>query len=462
MANSKLESELAEKLTIRSSCASENDLLEQLRKLVTSFNTLPQDLITTLSTLRRIFDNIIQHPNDDKYREIKLTNETFNSKVWQYPAAQELMKMSGWVVEGDHVRLKDESCLPIVSRALNSQFERCKYEYDVGDAIYKGNGTKLRRMLQQAQIPITNLRPCGMSLLNLALKFHQVGIARILITEYSMNVNATDADQEPCVLSLIHGAQESVIMDFINEFDVDVNVTDGEMSFLNHAIVYKCFDVVRYLIEMCKLDVNAPIQTYLFDELRFTPLHFAYATNEPTIVDYLIQHGANKNAVDVHRKKPIEYEGGTPGMIELSQVDANYRKIHRNVYGPEYKCYHELRRKYSKKEAVARTIQMYPSLLNEEGPTMRDLFGTPTLNELNRYITDMAPSYYDVGLQLDIVNSQLKLIRNDPSLSDLREKCRKTLEVWLENDNSATWKKLCDALQEVELTVLAEQIKNTQ
>ena len=33
------------------------------------------------------------------------------------------------------------------------------------------------------------------------------------------------------------------------------------------------------------------------------------------------------------------------------------------------------------------------------------------------------------------------------------------LEVWLENDTSATWKKLCDALEEEEMSFLAEQIK---
>jgi len=58
----------------------------------------------------------------------------------------------------------------------------------------------------------------------------------------------------------------------------------------------------------------------------------------------------------------------------------------------------------------------------------------------------MAPSYDRIGLELDIVNSQIKLIRNDPSLPGLEEKCLKMLEVWLENDISATWKKLCDAL----------------
>ena len=66
-------------------------------------------------------------------------------------------------------------------------------------------------------------------------------------------------------------------------------------------------------------------------------------------------------------------------------------------------------------------------------------------------------------LELDIVNnSQLKVIKKDPSLPDLKEKCRKMLEFWLENDTSATWKKLCDALQEAELNVLAERIKISQ
>ena len=51
---------------------------KQLDELVTSLS--PEDREATLSTLRRIFDNIIQHPNDDKYRQIKLTDEAFSSK----------------------------------------------------------------------------------------------------------------------------------------------------------------------------------------------------------------------------------------------------------------------------------------------------------------------------------------------------------------------------------------------
>ena len=69
---------------------------------------------------------------------------------------------------------------------------------------------------------------------------------------------------------------------------------------------------------------------------------------------------------------------------------------------------------------------------------IRSLECTPTINELNHYIIEIAPSYYDIGLDLGVVNSQLKLIRSGPSLYDLTEKCQKMLEVWLENDISAS------------------------
>ena len=65
---------------------------EQLDELITFLS--PEDRDATLSTLKRIFDNIIQYPNDDKYRQIRLTDEIFSSKVWQCPAGKELMKMS--------------------------------------------------------------------------------------------------------------------------------------------------------------------------------------------------------------------------------------------------------------------------------------------------------------------------------------------------------------------------------
>ena len=76
-------------------------------------NVSIEEQVATLSTFKKIFDNVIQHPNDDKYHQIKLTNKIFSNKVWQYPAGKTLMTISGWIVEDDHVRLQDASSVLI-------------------------------------------------------------------------------------------------------------------------------------------------------------------------------------------------------------------------------------------------------------------------------------------------------------------------------------------------------------
>ena len=93
-------------------------LLKQLDELLATVS--PEGQWATLSTLNRIFSNSIQHPGDDKFCQIKLASEVFTSKVWQYPAGKELMIMSGWVVEGDCVKLRSDSSIQI-ALAVTSQ-----------------------------------------------------------------------------------------------------------------------------------------------------------------------------------------------------------------------------------------------------------------------------------------------------------------------------------------------------
>ena len=86
-------------------------------------NVNPEDREATLSTLRRIFDNIIQHPNDDKYRQLSISSKTFISKVWQYAGSGELMQMSGWVLEGGHIKLKDESHIQVACAIVSHKLQ---------------------------------------------------------------------------------------------------------------------------------------------------------------------------------------------------------------------------------------------------------------------------------------------------------------------------------------------------
>ena len=81
------------------------------------------------------------------------------------------------------------------------------------------------------------------------------------------------------------------------------------------------------------------------------------------------------------------------------------------------------------------------------------------MNMLNHYITDMAIHYYGIGLELDIVNSKLRIIQEDFRFPGHKEKCRQMLNVWLDNDTSATWEKLCKALENENLSFLAGNIR---
>ena len=435
-----------------------SDLSRQLTLLIDHLN--PEDKEATLSTLKQIFSNTSQYPDVDKYRQIRVANKKFSNTVWKYPAGKELMKMSGWEVEGDHIRLKDDSYIQTVTGLLetltNDEMYEVpeEYESEMFRAVCCGDSLILRSLLQQIKIPANKILLHGIPLVRLALSFRHIGIARILIKEYSVEINSNHIHK-----FLSHGAPESEVIDLITEFNIDIK----DIDFISYALQCKCFEIVKFAIERCGYDVNSIIRDPNNDtEIQFTLLHLAYCANEPALAEYLISKGADKNATDFRGLKPIEYSGGHEGIVKQCEYLVQHRLITRDFSSEENK--HRillLREGYSEEEAVSRVIEKFPLLkLETSSPSKCDLNDVPTMKELNRYITDMAPFYFNIGLELDVLNNQLKLIRNDPSLPDLKEKCRKMLEVWLENDTSATWMKLCDALCEIGQNVLAENIKS--
>ena len=473
-------------------------LLEQVKKLSASLT--PQDLSDTLSTLRRIFDNIIQHPNDENYRQIKLTSKTFSSKVWQYPAGEELMKISGWVVEDDHVRLRDDSCVRILAQLLWEKLEEenpnvskkniSKRPKDVStdcaagvssltdleslklsgnaaiavaSAILSGNGTMLKRLLSQYTCPVRCFKIDGVSLIGMAYFTRQIGIVRILVDEYGVDANISYNDDRS-YLMLLEGsdstvASQSLVIQFIQDFNLDVHKQNKCYSALHLAMLHKLFTVVKFLVEESKVDVNCIMKV---DD--GTPLHMAYGMGEESIAQYLIEHGANQDAIDDHGRKPKDYRFYTNnGYYFLSQYHRKRSVIIKNS-GPELDNYRKLcEQGLADRDAVDATFEKFPNLQRFiVSFNSLALDAIPTLNELNYFITDMAPSYYDVGLQLGIDNRKLKLIKEDHiSFSGLEKKCLGMLEVWLNvNSTFATWKKLCEALERQGLNFLAGKIKD--
>ena len=166
----------------------------QLKNLELSLS--PKDREATLSTLRKIYDNIIQHPNDDKYRQVRLTNKRFSSEVWQYPAGKELMKMSGWVVEGDYVRLRDDSCIQSMSQLLESFLSSLvpllNDEFQVLiKASYNGDIDCIQKLLKVSHISpngeIYSENGSSFNVMYAAIIAQQMDIVKLLLIDYHLN-----------------------------------------------------------------------------------------------------------------------------------------------------------------------------------------------------------------------------------------------------------------------------------
>ena len=470
------------------------DLAKQLDALVMSLEIHNQE--ATLSTLKRIYDDIIQHPNDDKYCQIKLTDKTFSNKVWLYPAAVELMKKSGWVEESNCVKLKDDSCrIQIVAELLESVCKKNSHKWrlfkqpfpdrqaarvitglndddqlDIAQAIASGDGKLLREVLDKYDVSVIKEIRLGNDarthIITPVLQFRQIGIARILATEYKVDFNEVDGTGCPYYATLFERAgdssdsAQSLMIEFIRELKLDIAAHYQHVPALHYAVLLKLDNVLKFLVEEHQVDINS----VSLNTNRSTCLHVAYSMEQENIISYLIKHGANQDVLDEDGRKPSDCRfsehNTTRNYSLLSQkfiMLAKALDITKNR-GMSTSYYGELKaQNVPLIDALDRVFKKFPSLEGEIS-NYRDLNITPTLKELNCHIVDMAPSYYEIGLELDIVNSKMKLIRSEPSLPDLQEKCRRMLEVWLESDTCATWKKLCEALQEVGQDVLAERI----
>ena len=375
-------------------------ITKQIDKLIASLSS--KDREATLSTLRRIFDNIIQHPNDDKYRQIKLTSKTFSSKVWQYPAGEELMNMSGWVVEDDHVRLRDDSCVQIVSQLLKSFLSSSATgvvplpddEFQVLiKALYNGDVPCIQKLLKSSHISpngrIYSESGSSFNLLAAATIAQQIDIVKLLMTDYSMDpyvINMRSDDVSFLYIQFIfYYAPQSFIIAIMKYCGVksDFKATEG-FSLLHYAVLFNCFDVVCFLLEECSdFDVNVT------DSDLQTPLHLAYIFGHTQIAQYLIQHGADVFAVDSDDCTPYEYIDGNPDCIKDLEYFKNKRIIYHIPFSIEHCHYMKLvNLGIDEKEAVSLTMEQFPSL-QEDGPTQphHDIDHASALKEFTQFIT---------------------------------------------------------------------------
>ena len=382
-------------------------LQKQIEKIASSLK--PEDLEATVSTLTKIFDNIIEHPNDDKYCQIKLANKTFSNKVWRYPACEELMKMSGWVVEDDNVRLRDDTCLHIGSRLLNSFHEQLKslslpsgivkIAYDkykaILTAMYDGEIGHIQTILNHNNISssgtIVLQNGQSINLLKGAIAIQQTNVIELLIKTYSVDFYATNSEIVNSIFCIVPQSfaisllKSAGIRQFF-KFEFMNNAT-----LLHLAAMYNCFDIACFLITTCRdIDVN------LTDDFLHTPLHYATIAKHTKIADYLLQHGADVRAKDCKNCTPLDYVDGNPKIIKISQHMQNKRKIHEHPFSV-------IRMFYLKKvnsgvvdeEAVTHTMEKFPALKEEGSPQVHyDVDRASVLSEVSKYINQTPTPFH--------------------------------------------------------------------
>ena len=138
----------------------------------------------------------------------------------------------------------------------------------------------------------------------------QIGIARILTTEYGIDFNGSNKLGRPDYFLLCDRCDstesfQSLIIEFIKEFKIDFyRLALCVYTALNYVMLHKLFTVVKFLVEECKVDVNCVCHGVI----NGSPLHMAYSISEESIAQYLIEHGADQDAFDSDGRKPIDYK----------------------------------------------------------------------------------------------------------------------------------------------------------
>ena len=352
-------------------------------------------------TLGRIFDNVILYPNDEKYHQIKLASKVFSRKVWQYPACKELMKMSGWVVEGDHVRLKDRSYVQIASQLLHKSllsnsssatgvvpFPDDKFQVLI-EALSSGDIPCIQNLLNVRHISpdgrIFSESGCPLHLLYTATIPQKIDTVKMLVRDYSMDPYVTSVvNNSPVsyIECMFWHAPQSFIIEVMKFCGVKAGFRSRDGFSLLHCTVYaNCFDVAHFLLEECSdIDVNVT------DLVFRTPLHIAYLCGHTQIAQYLIQRGADVCAMDMVGCTPYDHIDGDPDWIKDAEHLQNSRKIHHLPYSLEHCHFMKLiNLGYDEEVAVSLTMERFPSL--RDGITQPNIDYASALKEFTQFIT---------------------------------------------------------------------------
>jgi len=78
--------------------------------------------VDTTKTLKTVIKNLHLHPGDEKYMQLKLSNEKIRLRIGSVPSAMELLASVGFVREDDLLRFPagtDLTALPVITQKLD-------------------------------------------------------------------------------------------------------------------------------------------------------------------------------------------------------------------------------------------------------------------------------------------------------------------------------------------------------
>lgn len=361
----------------------ESMLAKQLDKLVASLN--PEDCNKTLLTLQTCFKNIALYPHDDTYRQIKLSNKAFCSKVWRHPDCEVFMKMSGWEVEGTNIKLRDDSYIQIVLQLLKTKLQSghiqkefqglltVKQFKSLTSAVLAEDLAEVDRLLQCCGISSAGRVYCedksSMNLLTAAVTTHQSDLVELLVDYYGVNPYADDHhgnNRRPCMFQIFHQAPEAFIIAFFSALGfINVCIKDIDGFTLVHtAVLTNSLEVLSFLFENFGI-----IRVNDKDNNGRTSLHLAYLYGNTEMAEFLLEKRADEMALDNFGKKPSDYITGDPTLMAYSKYVQRTRKIHDDPYSIEYNYYIKLLKLPMDPElAVSLTMKEF-TWLEEERPT---------------------------------------------------------------------------------------------
>ena len=379
-----------------------NRLTKQLDKLIAFLN--PEECKSTLLILQTYFKNIYLYPQHDAYCQIKLSNKTFYNKIWKYPDGEVFMKMSGWEVEGDYVKLKDALCIHIVLQLLKKKLESSHIQKEFQgvltvsqfdnliSAVLSKDTAAINKLVQYCGVSDVGRVYCqngsSINLLMAAVATHHSEMVELLVDYYDVNPFAVDPDSNnprPCIFQIFHQAPENFIIEFLAALGF-INVcikTDG-FTLVHTAVLTNALEALAFLYE--NYQTIRPNDT---DDKKRTSLHLAYLYGNAEMAEFLLDIGADETALDIYGKRPFNYINGDPKLVAYSKYVHNTRKIHDDSYSIEYNYYIKLlKHGIDPEQAVSLTMKEF-TWLEEENPTR------PRRTDRDKILKDLAQFLID-------------------------------------------------------------------